>query len=108
MEIKADDIITAMECHRINACHRCPYEGIRNCIEYLCDDAVSLVKRLGEEKDQFLDTIVCLEIDLEKAKANAVRKMQAEIINRCIHGGIYPAFVATTIDKIAKEMIDNV
>lgn len=65
-------------------------------------------KRLGEEKNQFLDTIVCLEIDLEKAKANAVRAMQAEIINRCIQGGIYPAFVATTIDKIAKEMIDNV
>ena len=65
------------------------------------------IKELAEEKDQFLDTIVCLEIDLEKAKANAVREMQAEIINRCLKGGIYPAFVATTIDKIAKEMLDE-
>ena len=86
MEIKTDDIIKAMECHRINACHRCPYEGLRNCIEYLCDDAVSLVKL---------------------TRANTVREMQAEIINRCLKGGIYPAFVATTIDKIAKEMIEN-
>ena len=44
----------------------------------------------------------------EQCRANTVREMQAEIINRCIQGGIYPAFVATTIDKIAKEMIDNV
>ena len=40
-------------------------------------------------------------------KANTVREMQTEIINRCVKGGIYPAFVATTIDKIAKEMIEN-
>lgn len=86
MEIRADDIITAMKCHRIGACDKCPYEGIRNCIEAVCDDAVVLVKTI---------------------RANTVREMQAEIINRCVKGGIYPAFVASTIDRIVKEMIDN-
>lgn len=26
---------------------------------------------------------------------------------RCIKGGIYPAFVASTIDQIAKEMLEG-
>ena len=144
------------------AIHRCPYEGLRNCIEYLCDDAVSLVKELTAKTEAQDITISELRKSLEKAKhdadryarkikelaeenerlksqrymiyadgrvealghndptgepgkcglyeqcrANTVREMQAEIINRCIQGGIYPAFVATTIDKIAKEMIEN-
>ena len=50
-KIDTSNIIKAMECHRINACHKCPYEGLRNCIEYLCDDAVALVKKLGEENE---------------------------------------------------------
>lgn len=87
------NIIKAMECHRINACHRCPYEGLRNCIEHFCDDAVSLVKKLGEENDRL--------------RADTVRKMQSEIAVRCIKGGIYPAFVASTIDQIANELLNE-
>ena len=36
--------------------------------------------------------------------ADTVREMHKEIKDRCIKGGIYPAFVASTIDQIAKEM----
>ena len=128
MEIRADDIITAMKCHRIGACDKCPYEGIRNCIEAVCDDAVVLVKKLGEENERLKSQKYMIYADgrvealghndpagepgkcglYEQCRANTVREMQAEIINRCVKGGIYPAFVATTIDKIAKEMIDNV
>ena len=42
----------------------------------------------------------------EKGKTDAVRKMHSRIIERCIKGGIYPAFVASTIDQIAKEMLE--
>ena len=52
-------------------------------------------------------TEVAYKNGYEKGKADAVKKMHAEIVKRCLEGGIYPAFVATTIDKIAKEMIDN-
>ena len=45
--------------------------------------------------------------EIAKAKADTVRKMQAEIEARCIKGGIYPAFVASTIDQIAKEMLEG-
>ena len=39
--------------------------------------------------------------------ADTVRKMHSKIKKRCIEGGIYPAFVARTIDKIAKEMLEE-
>lgn len=37
--------------------------------------------------------------------ADTVRKMHSEIKDRCIKGGIYPAFVRSTIEQIAREMI---
>lgn len=39
--------------------------------------------------------------------ADTVKKMQELIKERCIEGGIYPAFVARTIDKIAKEILEG-
>jgi hypothetical protein len=33
--------------------------------------------------------------------------MHTEIKERCIKGGIYPAFVARVIDQIAKEMVER-
>lgn len=52
----------------------------------------------------------CIELTTEliqytESKADTVRKMQSEIEARCIKGGIYPAFVKSTIDQIAKEML---
>lgn len=42
---------------------------------------------------------------VESVRADTVRKMRELIKVRCIKGGIYPAFVASTIYQIAKEMI---
>ena len=42
-----------------------------------------------------------------EAKYDTVRKMHSEIKDRCIKGGIYPAFVASTIDQIAKEISEG-
>ena len=44
---------------------------------------------------------------IAEAKTDTVRKMHSEIKKRCIEGGIYPAFVASTIDQIAKEMLEG-
>jgi hypothetical protein len=50
--------------------------------------------------------------EVEQAKdlaiSDTVRKMHSEIEKRCIKGGIYPAFVKSTIDQIAKEMVGEV
>ena len=45
--------------------------------------------------------------EIDKAKADTVKKMQELINERCIEGGIYPAFVANTIDQIAKEILEG-
>lgn len=36
-----------------------------------------------------------------------LKKMPSEIKKRCIKGGIYPTFVARTIDQIAKEILND-
>ena len=105
-----EKIIKAMECHNdCTPCVECPYKGVQFCSETLEEDALSLIKELTEEIEILTKALEskCNECSARE-RANTVREMQAEIINRCIKGGIYPAFVATTIDKIAKEMIDNV
>ena len=43
----------------------------------------------------------------KKGKIDTVRKMHTEIKERCIKGGIYPAFVARTIENVAKEMLEG-
>ena len=42
---------------------------------------------------------------VESVKSDTVREMRKEIEARCIKGGIYPAFVRSTIEQIAREMI---
>lgn len=42
---------------------------------------------------------------VESVRADTVREMQKEIEARCIKGGIYPAFVRSTIEQIARELI---
>jgi hypothetical protein len=76
------------------------------------------IKELTEENERLkLDVEVCgaelsryTENIVQMAKqdrADTVQKMQSEIEKRCIKGGIYPAFVASTIDQIAKEMLEG-
>lgn len=43
---------------------------------------------------------------VNRVKADTVRKMHTEIKERCIKGGIYPAFVARTIENVAKEILE--
>lgn len=59
--------------------------------------------------DETADRFEGLYQDAKKALvADTVRKMQSEIERRCIKGGIYPAFVASTIKQITKEMLEGI
>lgn len=49
----------------------------------------------------------CYVTGVKNVTADTVRKMQSLIKERCIKGGIYPAFVANVIDQIAKEMLEG-
>ena len=115
--MEQDKIIKALECCKIRACDICPYDVFSNPTSTcnLKEDALELIKELTEENEKLKAQKYYLHEDgriemiptIESVKANTVREMQAEIINRCVKGGIYPAFVASTINQIAKEMIDN-
>ena len=60
---------------------------------------------LKKENDDFkLGLLVKIR---EDTKADTVRKMQSEIKERCIKGGIYPALVAKIIDNVAEELISE-
>ena len=43
----------------------------------------------------------------DRVKADTVNKMYLMIKERCVKGGIYPAFVASTITQVAKEMLEE-
>ena len=137
MKHNKEDIILAIECHKINNCCKCPYEGLPDCIGVLCDSTVEFIKELTEENERLKTPKYFLHEDgsIEKltnevviarmggrnygkihelarafemaVRADTVRKMQSEIEKRCIKGGIYPAFVASTIDQVAKEMLEE-
>ena len=110
----------------------CPYGDMHYCGSAMATDALSLIKELTEDiewsakrileadkkvaeltevnerlkgvKEEY-ETFIGTLIPYDKLIADTVKKMQTEIEARCIKGGIYPAFVKSTIDKIAKEMI---
>lgn len=63
-------------------------------------------ERLRTQVEMWKSTAYCEKDRGERTKADTVRKIQEEIEARCIKGGIYPAFVKSTIDQIAKEMIE--
>ena len=65
------------------------------------------LERICESYTLQYGTAADKEVFLKKERADTVRKMLSEIKERCIKGGIYPAFVASTIDQIAKEMLEE-
>jgi hypothetical protein len=71
-----------------------------------------LIKALQYDRDQYRKGFIdgcrgSYDRLIERVKADTVKKMQELIKERCIEGGIYPAFVARTIDKIAKEILEG-
>ena len=123
MELNREQIIKALECCSKETCEDCPYanEDIfdTSCGINMAKDALALIKELTEENERLraecenqsllwkkhFESIY--ETAKETVKADTVRKMQERIKEHCIKGGIYPAFVASTIDQIAKEMVEE-
>jgi hypothetical protein len=70
-------------------------------IEYEGEDERLKAQRYMTYPDGRLEMIPTVE----SVRADTVREMRSEIESRCIKGGIYPAFVRSTIEQIAREMI---
>ena len=125
MELNREQVIKALECCRGKGCKGCPLqpkESLSICITQISQNALSLIKELTRKlecanleiecKEHICEsymlqygTVADKEVWLKKERADTVRKMKAEIEARCIKGGIYPAFVKSTIDQIAEEII---
>ena len=48
-----------------------------------------------------------LQDECDQIKADTVQVVHAMIKERCLNGGIYPAFVARTIEQVEKEMLEG-
>ena len=114
MELNREQIIKALECFHQRILKTNLAEKVTESEIMAVINALSLIKELTEENerlraenDELCDNIACLEFDNENAERRTVRKMQSEIEARCIKGGIYPAFVASTIDQIANELMEG-
>lgn len=117
--MERDDIIKALECctyggdfnkSQVEVCSPCPYFHEGNCTDVLKENALSLINELTEENERVKLEYAGFEAGAKHAvsfvKSDTVRKMHSEIEKRCIKGGIYPAFAKSTINKIAKEMLE--
>ena len=128
MELNAEQIKKALECcvkvggyRDAQICNDCPLSEKR-CAILLPENALALInsqeqriKELTEENERLRVSLINTTDAYDfvngivlKSKADTVRKMHSEIEERCIKGGIYPAFVKRTIDQIAKEMLEGV
>jgi hypothetical protein len=133
MELNRKEIIRALEhCIKDNTCEQCPYSP-STC--HIQQDALALIKELTQAEEMLSESYDHLEKTKDDLiterlrlteendvlyrligetlwqkvgiKANTVRKMHSEIKERCIKGGIFPAFVARTIEEVAKEMLEG-
>ena len=129
-------IIKALECCQTGYCypHNCPLangfdDDISKYTSELAKNALSLIREqekrieeLTEENNRLVVSEVRSEVSLAQEKIfrirdehpvvvaireDTVRKMQAEIEERCIKGGIYPAFVARVIENVAKKILEG-
>ncbi len=107
MQLDKEKIIKALEwCIQSESCEYCEYKSDIDVCS-IKDDALSLIINLAEENEKIGIENFDLICELSRIRKETVRKMQSEIKERCIKGGIFPAFVASTIDEIAKEMLEG-
>lgn len=135
MKLEREVIVKALKwCTELRLCVDCPLRAEyfshsgNACRRTLMENALSLIEELTEENerlrgekesgnkelfhkwkklaDETADRFEGLYEDAKKALVtDTVMKMHSEIEARCIKGGIYPAFVKSTIDQIAEEII---
>lgn len=124
MELKREEIVKALECCTNCNCDVCPYvpeqgthKGTIGCNDELMINAISLINELTEENERLKKRLKATNYmitpdgriemipTVESVRADTVREMQTKIEARCIKGGIYPAFVRSTIEQIARELI---
>lgn len=103
---------TCSTCQCNKVCDHNKY-GFENCGNYISGDVTprAEVERLQRILDSYAlqyGTATDKEVFLKKERADTVRKMHDSIKERCIKGGIYPAFVKSVVEAVAKELSEDV
>lgn len=134
MELSREQVRQALDCctHTPRPdCNNCPMGEKRGCVIALLDFALKHYTDILEENEYLKQqneiyavlnekmehicesyafqygTVVPKEVFLKKARESAIKEMHKLIKERCIEGGIYPAFVERTIDNTVKEMLED-
>ena len=92
-------------------CSECPLGRLITCKEQLIISVSDLVNQLDKDIERLRAIPEQLHKEMsermiEERKIErklAVREMQSEIEARCLKGGIYPAFVKSTVNQVARE-----
>lgn len=120
MELNREQIIKALECCSKTNCKECPYtpSGKVDIFDITCGinmarDTLALIKKLTEENEFHRKTIsknaqIALNVtvdEIEKTKADTVRKMQEKLRAKSEYGTINISL--WQLDQIAKEMLED-
>lgn len=122
--MEKEQIIKALEVcanyQNFGDCDKCPArEGCDNENGFLEKEALSLIREQEKENERLKARVLDenhLRTQVEEmlaqgmfvVKTDTVRKMHKLIKERCIKGGIYPAFVKNVVEAVAKELLEDV
>lgn len=122
--MEREQVVKALECWTSSAkmenlsCEGCYFETKGLC-EQLCtmdlaDVALALINELIEENEGLEDNLIkqsteniMLLIERQEIKADTVRRMQSDIQEACLKGGIWPAFVAGVVKGVGEKILEE-
>jgi hypothetical protein len=119
--MEREQIIKALECCSKTTCEDCPYtkNGKVDIFDITCSvnmakDALALINELIEKNEGLEDNLIkqsaeniMLLIEQQEIKANTVRRMQSDIQEACLKGGIWPAFVARVVERVGDKILEE-
>lgn len=112
-----EKVIKALECCFVKGnCNDCPLSFCnQEVFKTMGKQELAVILELIEESEFHKKTIaenaqMALEVtleEIEKTKADTVRKMHESIKKHCLDKGIYPAVVARAVEEAAKEILEE-
>ena len=117
--MEREQIIKALECHANGCkCSQCPMpkrtKEHHSCWTELSQATLSFIKELIEENERLEDNLIkqsteniMLLIEQQEIKADTVHRMQSDIQEACLMGGIWPAFVAGVVKGVGEKILEE-
>lgn len=104
----ADEIVEALvRCDR-SQCEKCPFRRDMDCLSNLRLEALGLIdlQRQEIERLQKHNTAVAHK-HYNDGKRDGIKEFAEKLKSALLAGGIYPAFMKNTINKVEQEMTEG-